>query len=241
MSYDTFISECIVTGDTVVKKYRADAFHAQHEISILNKLQGYDGFPQVKDIVTRDDTIEITMNYLGEPIHYMGQHQDAPVRKILVDSLRLLKILHSKNITHGDLKPDNILINDGKMVSIIDFGHSMMDLNDDTRYLTQNLCYRAPELLRKKIINPWDLFKIDIWSLGCVFYELLTDKILFDVDTEKEFLRMIAKNEHLKLMDLFQLKPVDKHLLHHMLEIDPAKRADIDTFIALFTGGVSSV
>ena len=242
-SYVTFTSECLVSRDKVVKKYRTFfTDRAQHEISILNKLRSYEGFPHIKDIVTTEDTIEITMNYLGEPIHYQSDppspypshphpshpHLDAPMKKILVDILGLLKILHGENITHCDLKPNNILIDDrSQMVSIIDFSHSI--IGNDMRYVAPHSCYHAPELLRKKIIDPR---KIDVWSLGCIIYELLTDKILFDIDTEKEFLRMIDRNEHIKLMDLYQLQPADKSLLQKMLEIDPAKRADIDTIIS---------
>jgi serine/threonine protein kinase len=212
---------------SVTKKYQKNSVRAQNEISILERLQPYEGFPHIKSVITTEDTLEITMDYLGEPIQHQDNKQE--LRKILVDILKLLKILHGENIIHGDIKPDNVLINAKGAVSIIDFGHSLSNIIiDDTSYLTQNLCYRAPELLGK---NTPITHKIDIWSLGCTYYELLTDKILFDVDTEKEFRKMIDTKEHIKLMDFYHLDPIDKNLLHKMLEIDPTKRADLDTLL----------
>jgi serine/threonine protein kinase len=80
---------------------------------------------------------------------------------------------------HRDLKPCNILISeDGKTVKLADFGLARsfgLALKTYTHEVV-TLWYRAPEvMLGTKIYSP----AIDMWSLGCIFYELIVGKPLF--------------------------------------------------------------
>jgi len=87
-------------------------------------------------------------------------------------------------IFHRDLKPDNILIgNDETTVKITDFGLSRgfgIPLKSYSHEI-MTLWYRAPEiLLGSKEYGP----AIDIWSVGCIFYELLHRRPLFHGESE---------------------------------------------------------
>ncbi|KAF2233283.1 kinase-like protein, partial [Viridothelium virens] len=94
--------------------------------------------------------------------------------------------LHSQNIRHKDIKPQNILVKDTK-VYITDFGTSRMWIKDDTdttegtvSAFTQR--YSAPEVIHSQKRNK----SADIWSLGCVFLEMavvLADRTLRDMKT----------------------------------------------------------
>ena len=99
------------------------------------------------------------------------------VRTITKDILTSLKYLKSKGIVHCDLKPENILFKDFgcKQVKIIDFGSSTFVNDVDYTYL-QTRPYRAPEMVFGCVYD----FSIDIWSLGCIIYEIITKKVLFN-------------------------------------------------------------
>ena len=90
-----------------------------------------------------------------------------------------LKEIHDKNVVHRDIRPSNILINEDNKIKIADFGLSHQ-LNPSKNYtLTQNkggACfYIAPEIFKDGKYNK----KSDIYSLGCIIYELLTKSEYF--------------------------------------------------------------
>lgn len=90
-----------------------------------------------------------------------------------------LAALHELKIIHMDLKPENIMIKD-KQLKIIDLGSSVV--MKETPYYNdyiQSRYYRSPEVIFKMPITT----KIDVWSYGCIIYELLTRKPLFPAKT----------------------------------------------------------
>ena len=92
--------------------------------------------------------------------------------------------MHSAGIVHRDLKPNNILINEDCEIKLCDFGLARGGLENelnpkDPKYLTEYVTmryYRAPELL---LVNNYYSLAIDMWSVGCIFAELLKRKPLF--------------------------------------------------------------
>lgn len=97
------------------------------------------------------------------------------LKKTLKSVLHGLADLHSSNIVHCDIKPENILLENGsKDIKIIDFGSSFYFRKTDYFYV-QSRYYRAPEvLLQNHFYSP-----IDIWSFGCLAFELLLGFPLF--------------------------------------------------------------
>ncbi len=85
--------------------------------------------------------------------------------------------LHQNKVMHRDIKSANILLNDQGIVQLVDFGLGRRTRFDNVyTYKVVTLWYRAPELLLGcKTYN----HKVDVWSIGCVFAELLTGEVLF--------------------------------------------------------------
>ncbi|XP_058087056.1 mitogen-activated protein kinase 3-like isoform X2 [Magnolia sinica] len=96
----------------------------------------------------------------------------------LYQLLRGLKYLHSANILHRDLKPGNLLINSNCQLKICDFGLARTG-SDKGQFMTEYVVtrwYRPPELLL--CCDNYDT-SIDVWSVGCIFAELLGRKPIF--------------------------------------------------------------
>lgn len=104
-------------------------------------------------------------------------------KNYMLQLLRAISYCHSRRILHRDLKLQNLLVNKDGTIKLADFGlaRSMaLPLRVCTKEVV-TLWYRAPELLLgSEIYGP----AIDIWSLGCIFYEMLTKKVLFSGDSE---------------------------------------------------------
>ena len=84
-----------------------------------------------------------------------------------------LKEIHSHNIIHRDLKPENLFVNNQLKIKIGDFGISKQ-LESPLEYTqSKNIgtfLYMAPEMILQNEYN----YKVDIWALGCIVYELCT-------------------------------------------------------------------
>ncbi len=92
-------------------------------------------------------------------------------------------LMHENFILHRDLKSQNILIGGEGNAVIIDFGLSRFygqNPNPMTRNV-QTLYYRAPEVL---LGARYYSDKIDIWSLGCIYSEMILGRILFRGESE---------------------------------------------------------
>lgn len=83
-----------------------------------------------------------------------------------------LEHIHALRILHRDLKTQNIFIGNGGVIKVGDFGIAkvLAGTGDMATTVTGTPYYMAPEICRNQ---PYT-YKSDIWSLGCVLYELCT-------------------------------------------------------------------
>jgi len=106
---------------------------------------------------------------------------DAHFQYFLYQILRGLKYIHSANVLHRDLKPGNLLVNADCELKICDFGlaRAQTDNTDQAGFMTEYVAtrwYRAPEIM----LSFQNYTKaIDVWSVGCIFAEMLGGKVLF--------------------------------------------------------------
>ncbi|EAY23209.1 CMGC family protein kinase [Trichomonas vaginalis G3] len=136
-----------------------------------------------KFVCKRDSSTYLIFDYydydLFSVIHDNSSKQ---LSKDLIKSLsfQLLKAVdccHKHNVLHRDIKPENIMITRDGVLKLGDFGYAFKgdpSLKKSTNVITPS--YRPPEIL---LGDQYYLFPSDIWSVGCVIYELLTGKALF--------------------------------------------------------------
>ena len=123
-----------------------------------------------------------------------------------------LKDIHNCGVIHGDIKPSNIVLDiSNKNIKYIDFGNSIyedsQEENDFEITCTSN--YRAPEIF---LGQKFHTYNFDIWSLGCIFSELITKKVLFSGNKseviKKKIFNMIGccDTKYLKSLPLYNKK-----------------------------------
>lgn len=107
--------------------------------------------------------------------------------EILHDVIKGIEAIHNASIVHCDIKPENVMMRNGK-ARIIDFGLSLfIPGNEERKLIKQSPPYRAPEVIKDRIVTKG----IDIWGYGCIYYELTRGRSLLKSQTEIEQLKEI--------------------------------------------------
>ncbi|UJR10150.1 hypothetical protein I4U23_014367 [Adineta vaga] len=159
------------------------ARRAFREIKMLCTFR-HDNILQAIDILQPPSQIE-----LFNEVHILAELMQIDLHKIII--LRGLKFLHSSGVIHRDLKPGNLLVNSDCLLKICDFGLARTEELDRTKRMTQEVVtqyYRAPELL---LGAQHYSYAIDVWSVGCIFAELLGRRILFQASSPLKQLDLI--------------------------------------------------
>ncbi|KAI4292534.1 negative regulator of the PHO system [Pancytospora philotis] len=163
---------------------------ALREISLLRSLS-HRNILSIIQVIHREDMLTIVFEYIEyDLISYIERF--GSIVALVGQLVGGVQHLHSKKIVHRDLKPQNILVSSSGVLKIADFGLARSLNATDFSYSPEvvTLWYRAPELLLGKTNYSCE---IDIWSLGCIIYEMFVRKPLFPGDSNSTQLELCNK------------------------------------------------
>ena len=140
-------------------------------------------------------------------------------KKIYYQIVKAINYCKLNNIYHRDIKLENILLIDEKIVKIIDFGFSIKcPKKTYQKFLCGTPTYMAPEIINKKYYIPE---YSDIWSLGVLLYIMLTGNFPFNANTEEVLCMKINKCD----FDIPNYLSVEcSNLIKKMFVLEPSKR-----------------
>lgn len=175
------------------------------EISVLKQTDKFKhpNIIRLIDLFMHDDDdnrrlmqLTLVFEYIEQDLSQFLQYYPQPklptneIKNIVLQLVCGLEFLHSLSIIHRDLKPPNVLISTEGVIKIADFGLSkFIWIQKVVTPEVITLWYRAPEVL----LNCDYSNKVDMWSLGCIFAELVNRRPLFSGRTEIELLQNIFK------------------------------------------------
>nr|AHY02158.1 mitogen-activated protein kinase 3 [Betula platyphylla]UOI39545.1 Mitogen-activated protein kinase [Betula platyphylla]UVJ47672.1 mitogen-activated protein kinase [Betula platyphylla] len=262
------------TNEMVAMKKIANAFdnhmdakRTLREIKLLRHFD-HENVVAIRDVVPPPLRREFTDVYIATELMDTDLHQiirsnqglsEEHCQYFLYQILRGLKFIHSANVIHRDLKPSNLLLNANCDLKICDFGLARPTAEND-QFMTEYVVtrwYRAPELL----LNSSDYTAaIDVWSVGCIFMELMNRKPLFpgkdhvhqmrlliellgtptdsDLgfvrnDDARRYIRQLPSHPRQQLAMVFpHVHPLAIDLIEKMLTFDPTKRITVEEALA---------
>lgn len=169
---------------------------AIREVSLLKDLK-HANIVTLHDIVHTDKSLTLVFEYLERDLKQYMDDCGAilainNVKLFLFQMLRGLSYCHARRVLHRDLKPQNLLINEKGELKLADFGLARAKSVPTKTYSNEvvTLWYRPPDVLlgSTEYSTP-----IDMWGVGCIFYEMSSGRPLFPGSTVEDELHLIFK------------------------------------------------
>eukprot|EP01116_Phalansterium_solitarium_P013842 TRINITY_DN31272_c0_g1_i1.p1 TRINITY_DN31272_c0_g1~~TRINITY_DN31272_c0_g1_i1.p1 ORF type:complete len:308 (+),score=23.50 TRINITY_DN31272_c0_g1_i1:88-1011(+) len=165
------------------------------EICLLKELT-HPNIVRLEDVLHCKNRLYLVFEYIDYDLKkYLDSNADVTpqlVKSYMYQMLRAMFFCHSHRVLHRDLKPQNLLIDRAGMLKLCDFGLARAFAVPVRMYTHEvvTLWYRAPEILlgQQRYACP-----VDLWSVGCIFAELITRTPLFPGDSEIDELYKIFR------------------------------------------------
>lgn len=140
------------------------------------------------------------------------------VWRIFITVVRGLKALHDLDIMHRDLKSANVFLNKDGTGKLGDLNVSKVVKKGLSYTQTGTPYYASPEVWRDEAYD----IKSDIWSLGCVLYEMITLKPPFRAENMQGLYKKVLKGQYPKIPSKFSVDI--QTIVRILLQVNPKKR-----------------
>ena len=182
----------------------------------------------------KDRTLCIVMEFAdnGDLYQKITEHkkrsiffEESTIWRIFIQLVRGLKSLHDLNILHRDLKSANIFLYSNGEAKIGDLNVSKVTRGGLGTTQTGTPYYASPEVWND---CPYDN-KSDIWSLGCVLYEMITLRPPFRATDMEGLYKKVTKGQYSKIPDIFSNDLYQ--IVQFLLQVNPKLRPNCDQIL----------
>lgn len=175
------------------------ALRTLREIKLLKHFRNTENIINIKTAILPEtknfNEVFFVQECMEADLHYIIYSKQVlstnHIKYLLYQIICGLEIIHKAGVIHRDLKPSNCLVNSKCQLKICDFGLARENVGEDDHMsnYVQTRWYRAPELLFK---NQNYTYTVDMWSVGCIFAEMLLRKpLLKGNNSEDQIMKMI--------------------------------------------------
>lgn len=222
------------------------------EVSVLSKLS-HPNVLEFRDAFEDSNYVYIATEFCGrgDLYNYLQKHGvplvEREALKYLRQILKALEYLHSKGISHRDVKPENVLMCGKGQIKLADFGmcHWRRPGGEkSTREYCGTPQYAAPEILARVAYVPE---RADMWACGVVLYAMLTRTLPFVGRNLNELKRSVLSADTERVLSATMLNSVSegtRDVLRALLDTKPSRRPSASLALELVDDallGVKSV
>lgn len=204
-----------------------------HEAYIMSLLR-HPNIAVLYGLVDEEDHFALVMEYYGRGsiAHALEEQEQLPwswKQKVVIDVARGAEYLHSRpyeRVVHGDLKPENVMLNDKGDAVITDFGVSRVQSYTNTVAPASSgfsMCYAAPELFLDPAAHREP--SSDVYAFGMFVYAVLMQKVPFEGMDPRVLQRLIEDGQRPPIPEEWEKKHVEwADLIRVCWSQDPHKR-----------------
>jgi len=198
------------------------------EVCVLRKLN-HPSIIKLKNAFIIDSCLISIMEFasggeLKDYLYERGRLSETEARLLFIQMLSAVNHCHSLRVIHRDLKLENILFADlgHRKIKVVDFGIAGL-IQDDKAEKSKagSSKYMAPEVLSDENIEARP--SLDVWSMGCILFALVTGELPFNGKRTSEIIQKIIKGEYRFPADSVVSYHCRK-LIRSMLNMDYRKR-----------------
>jgi serine/threonine protein kinase len=236
-----------ITGRNYVLKRFFNKHDGIYEIWIFNKIPPHTNILKYKEYYIYSKSMFIIFDYFPRTLKQYIEifyNNNILMSKNMIQKYMKQLILatihcHTNFILHNDLKTENILTDYHGNLMIIDFGVSI-HMDGNKRYKTSCVSpwYRSPEAFINDTVEKIDKklyynYSTDVWSIGCIFIEMLIGKPAFIAEKENQIYGKILdtlKNldKLLRSDNILKLSDIEIDLITKFLNLNPEKRISLE-------------
>jgi len=214
--------------------------YLKREVKILSTLQHpniiryYESFQQGKALYIVMELVEgaTLLDHLNS-LTEKGQTMPQPrIWSIFTQMCLALRYIHKeKHVVHRDLTPSNVMINADGVVKLADFGlaKQRMGTNSVMDSVVGTVLYQCPEIIQHEAYGE----KADIWSLGCILYQIAMLRPPFEGSNPLVVATNIVEGHYKPVSGPFE--PLLLEVVAKLLCVDPEQRPDIDAVSSLIS------
>lgn len=177
------------------------------------------------------DFVYLTMEYCPKSMDVVlktqGKLKEDELVKYTKEVLFLLSTCHHAKISHGDLKPSNMLMDSFGRAKVGDFGLSSLNKTQTSTNFGGSFLYMAPEIFLKE---PFDPYKADVWSFGVSLYVLYTGFPPWFGFSQDEIMEAILAADYIPLSETNQ--DINR-VIDWCLKRNPQDRPSVDQLLRL--------
>lgn len=223
---EKFACKSFLKGDLELPSHVAAV---RQEVGVMNHLQGYEGMAKLERVFEDERYVHIVMELcegadLFSSVAYGGQYSEQDAANAIRTILEIVADMHSMNVIHRDIRPDNFLLHKkdrGSKVKATNFGlSSFFEGNEVFRDINGSACYMAPEVIRGRYT-----YKADVWSCGVILFILLCGRPPYSGLTQEtiRFRVLYGIPNYLRLSWL-RLSSGAKRCIRRMLQKNASRR-----------------
>ena len=214
----------ILDKEKILKEKDKDRL--KNEIKILKKLR-HNSIVQLYGVIDTKLSVNLIMEYcegeeLLDLINRRQKLKEMEACKIFQQIISAIEYLSKNNVTHRDLKLENIIVDKNLKIKIVDFGLSNIYKNNELlKSQCGSLCFAAPEMISGKKYNG---LNADIWSSGVILFSMVSGFLPFQEEDTKLLYQKITNG---KYQIPYYISQTAGDLIHKILNINPNKRITI--------------